>query len=72
VADEQWLVEDTVQVAVQVNGKVRSQVTVPADADAAVLEAAARADEKIAAWLDGATVRRVVAVPGRLVNFVLG
>ena len=40
--------------------------------DAAALEAAARADEKIAAWLDGATVRRVVAVPGRLVNFVLG
>ncbi|TFV79169.1 leucine--tRNA ligase [Blastococcus sp. CT_GayMR19] len=72
VADEQWLVEDTVQVAVQVNGKVRSQVTVPADAGAAALEAAARGDEKIAGWLEGATVRRVVAVPGRLVNFVLG
>jgi leucyl-tRNA synthetase len=72
VADERWLVEDTVQVAVQVNGKVRSQVTVPADADAAALEAAARADEKIAGYLDGATIRRVVAVPGRLVNFVLG
>jgi leucyl-tRNA synthetase len=72
VADERWLVEDTVQVAVQVNGKVRSQVTVPAAADAAALEAAARADEKIAAHLDGKTVRRVVAVPGRLVNFVLG
>jgi leucyl-tRNA synthetase len=71
-ADERWLVEDTVQVAVQVNGKVRSQVSVPADADAAALEAAARADEKIAGYLDGATVRRVVAVPGRLVNFVLG
>src|SRR4051812_38043555 len=72
VADERWLVEDTVQVAVQVNGKVRSQVSVPADADAAVLEAAARADEKIAGYLAGATVRRVVAVPGRLGNFVLG
>jgi leucyl-tRNA synthetase len=72
VADERWLIEDTVQVAVQVNGKVRSQVSVPADADAAVLEAAARADEKIAGYLAGATVRRVVAVPGRLVNFVLG
>ena len=71
-ADERWLVEDTVQVAVQVNGKVRAQVTVPADADAAALEAAARADEKVAAHLDGKTVRRVVAVPGRLVNFVLG
>jgi leucyl-tRNA synthetase len=72
VAEDRWLVEDTVQVAVQVNGKVRSQVTVPADADAAALEAAARSDEKIAGYLDGATVRRVVAVPGRLVNFVLG
>ncbi|UOY03023.1 leucine--tRNA ligase [Blastococcus sp. PRF04-17] len=72
VAEERWLVEDTVQVAVQVNGKVRAQVSVPADADAAALEAAARADEKVAAHLDGKTVRRVVAVPGRLVNFVLG
>ncbi|HZH22381.1 MAG TPA: leucine--tRNA ligase [Geodermatophilus sp.] len=71
-ADERWLVEDTVQVAVQVNGKVRAQVTVPADADAAALETAARADEKVAAHLDGKTVRRVVAVPGRLVNFVVG
>src|SRR4030095_13561073 len=60
VADERWLVEDTVQVAVQVNGKVRSQVTVPADADAAALEAAARADDKIAGYLEGATGRRVV------------
>jgi leucyl-tRNA synthetase len=72
VADERWLVDDTVEVAVQVNGKVRAQVTVPADADAAALEAAARADERITGYLDGATVRRVVAVPGRLVNFVLG
>jgi leucyl-tRNA synthetase len=71
VADPQWLVDDTVEVAVQVNGKVRAQVAVPADADAAVLEAAARADERIAGYLDGATVRRVVAVPGRLVNFVI-
>ncbi|MCW2636321.1 MAG: leucyl-tRNA synthetase [Blastococcus sp.] len=72
VADERWLVEDTVEVAVQVNGKVRAQVTVPADSDAQALEAAARKDERIAGYLDGATVRRVVAVPGRLVNFVLG
>jgi leucyl-tRNA synthetase len=60
VVEQRWLVEDTVQVAVQVN------------ADAVALDAAARADEKIAAYLDGATIRRVVAVPGRLVNFVLG
>ena len=43
----------------------------PADADATALEAAARADDKIAGYLTDATVRRVVAVPGRLVNFVL-
>ncbi|WP_448613232.1 leucine--tRNA ligase [Modestobacter sp. URMC 112] len=72
VADPRWLVDETVQVAVQVNGKVRAQVSVPAGADAAALEEAARADERIAGHLDGATVRRVVAVPGRLVNFVLG
>ncbi len=71
IAEPRWLVEDTVQVAVQVNGKVRSQVTVPADADAAALEAAARADDKIAGHLEGATIRRVIAVPGRLVNFVV-
>src|SRR3954463_14220779 len=72
VAEPRWLVDETVEVAVQVNGKVRAQVAVPADADAAVLEAAARTDERIPASLDGATVRRVIAVPGRLVNFVLG
>ncbi|QXG75684.1 leucine--tRNA ligase [Modestobacter sp. L9-4] len=72
VAEERWLVDDTVEVAVQVNGKVRAQVAVPADADAATLEAAARADEKVIAQLEGKTVRRVIAVPGRLVNFVVG
>jgi leucyl-tRNA synthetase len=71
VADPAWLVDDTVEVAVQVNGKVRAQVAVPADADAAALEAAARADDRIAAQLAGRTVRRVIAVPGRLVNFVV-
>ncbi|MGY1855940.1 leucine--tRNA ligase [Modestobacter sp. SYSU DS0290] len=72
VADQRWLVDETVTVAVQVNGKVRAQVAVPADVDAAGLEAAARADEKVAAQLAGKTVRRVIAVPGRLVNFVVG
>jgi leucyl-tRNA synthetase len=71
VADPRWLVDDTVEVAVQVNGKVRAQVSVPADADAAALEAAARADERIVAALEGRETRRVVAVPGRLVNFVV-
>jgi leucyl-tRNA synthetase len=71
-ADPAWLVDDTVEVPVQVNGKVRSRVTVPADADREALEAAARADDKVAALLEGATVRKVVVVPGKMVNFVLG
>jgi len=57
---------------VQVNGKVRGRITVGVDADAAALEAAARADDKVAALLEGVTVRKVIAVPGRLVNFVVG
>jgi leucyl-tRNA synthetase len=58
---------------VQVNGKVRAHIRVPADADAAAIEAAARAHERVAAVLaEGGAVRRVVVVPGRLINFVIG
>jgi leucyl-tRNA synthetase len=71
VADEALLVDETVEVPVQVNGKLRSKIVVPADSDAAALEAAARADARIVAVLDGRETRRVVAVPGRLVNFVV-
>ena len=71
-ADPRFLVSETVEVPVQVNGKVRSRIVVPTDTDAAGLEAAARADEKVAALLSAVTVRKVVAVPGRLVNFVVG
>ncbi len=71
VADEALLVDDTIEVPVQINGKVRSVITVAADADADALEAAARADPKVAAALDGRPTRRVVAVPGRLVNLVV-
>jgi leucyl-tRNA synthetase len=71
-ADAQWLTVDTVEVAVQVNGKVRTRVAVAADLDPAGTEAAVRADAKVAELLAGKTERKVVAVPGRLVNFVLG
>jgi len=70
-ADPALLVDDTVEVPVQVNGKLRSVLQLPADADAAAMEQAARSDEKVIAALDGREVRRVVAVPGRLVNFVV-
>jgi leucyl-tRNA synthetase len=71
VADEALLVDDTVEVPVQVNGKLRAKIMAPAGATAAVLESLARADEKIVAALDGRVPRRVVTVPGRLVNFVV-
>jgi leucyl-tRNA synthetase len=71
VADEALLVDDTVEVPVQVNGKLRSVIMVAAGSDAAALESAARADAKVVAALDGRETRRVVAVPGRLVNFVV-
>ncbi|MEP6851346.1 MAG: leucine--tRNA ligase [bacterium] len=70
-ADPALLVDDLVEIPVQVNGKLRAVLSVPADADAATIEASARAEEKVAAALDGHDVRRVVAVPGRLINFVL-
>ncbi|WP_099023695.1 leucine--tRNA ligase [Mycolicibacterium palauense] len=70
VADPAYLTEDTVEYPVQVNGKVRGRITVPADADKATLEAAALADEKVLAFLDGATPKKVIVVPGKLVNIV--
>jgi leucyl-tRNA synthetase len=71
-ADPALLVDDTVEVPVQVNGKVRGRVTVAVGASEADHEAAARADAKVAELLAGATVRKVVVVPGRMVNFVVG
>ncbi|HEV7523449.1 MAG TPA: class I tRNA ligase family protein [Acidimicrobiia bacterium] len=70
-ADQQWLVEERVEVPVQINSKVRARVEVAVGADAAAHEAAARAEPRIAEMLVGATVRQVKVVPGKIVNFVL-
>ena len=56
---------------VQVNGKLRARIKVAAGADEAEHERLARAEPRIAEFLDGATVRKLVIVPGRLVNFVV-
>jgi len=69
--DEAAIKEDTVEVPVQINGKVRGRVVVPAGADQAALEAAARSDEKIASQLAGKTLVKSIVVPGRMVNFVV-
>lgn len=71
VADPAYLVDDTVEYPVQVNGKVRGRVVVAADADQDTLKAAALADEKVQAFLAGANPRKVIVVPGRLVNLVV-
>jgi leucyl-tRNA synthetase len=70
-ADPQYLVEDFVEFPVQVNGKVRGKITVAADAGPDVVEAAALADEKVQAFLSGATPRKVIVVPGKLINLVV-
>ena len=71
VADERYLVEHTVEYPVQVNGRVRGRVTVAADADGDTVEAAALSDEKVVSFLDGRTPKKVIVVPGRLVNVVV-
>ena len=71
VADEAYLAVDAVELPVQVNGKVRGHVTVAADADADAIESAALADEKVQAFLSGATPKKVIVVAGRLVNLVI-
>jgi leucyl-tRNA synthetase len=70
-ADPALLVDDMIEVPVQINGKVRGRIDVAADASPDVIEATALADDKIAAIVDGATPKKVIVVPGRMVNIVL-
>jgi leucyl-tRNA synthetase len=71
VADPALLVEDNIEYPVQINGRVRSRVTVAASATAADVEAVALSDPKVVATLDGRTPKKVIVVPGRLVNIVV-
>jgi leucyl-tRNA synthetase len=70
VADPKLLVDDEIELPVQIKGKVRSRIMVAAGADDATLEAAALADPRIQELLDGGDVRKVIVVPGRLVNII--
>jgi leucyl-tRNA synthetase len=71
LADPALLVDETVEYPVQVNGKLRGHVTVAADADDATVEAAALAEPRVAAMLDGAAPKKVFIVKGRMVNVVM-
>ena len=69
--DESLLVTSTVEVPVQVNGKLRGKVTVATDAPQETIQEAAAADEAVARFLADKTVVKTIVVPGRLVNFVV-
>jgi leucyl-tRNA synthetase len=71
-ADASLLVSDEVLLVVQINGKVRGKLTVAAGISLEEAIAAARADSKVAAYLNGGSIRKTVFVPDRLLNVVLG
>jgi len=78
VVDVRWpevdkgaLVQDIVEIVVQVNGKLRGRVSVPVSAEEAVVREAALADEHVRKFVDGKPVRKVIVVPGKLVNVVV-
>ena len=66
------LVEDTLEIPVQVNGKLRDVIRVPATASRADLESAARASDKVKPFLEGKTIKKIIVLPGKLVNIVVG
>ncbi|MCF6325524.1 MAG: leucine--tRNA ligase [Gammaproteobacteria bacterium] len=68
--DESALVRDSIEMMVQVNGKVRGKITVAANAAKEVVEEAARNDENVQRFTDGKAIKKVIVVPGRLVNIV--
>ena len=69
---EECLKESSVTMAVSFNGKARFNITVPADADADTIQQTAMADPAAEKWLDGKTVRKVIVVPGKIINIVIG
>lgn len=68
--DESALARDTIEMVVQVNGKVRAKMEVPADTDKSAIEALAQSQQNVSRFLEGLSVRKVIVVPGRLVNIV--
>ncbi len=70
--DEGFLASDTITMGVQVNGKVRATITLPAGADEGQAKDVALAEEKVQKAMDGKTLRKFIYVPGRIVNVVVG
>jgi len=70
--DDSALVQDEIELVVQVNGKLRGQIRVPKDAGKEAIEAMARANPNVQKFIEGLAIKKVVVVPGRLVNIVAG
>ena len=70
LVDESALVRDSIEIVVQVNGKVRAKMNVAADTDKSAMEHAALANENVQKFIDGKMIRKVIVVPGKLVNVV--
>jgi leucyl-tRNA synthetase len=71
VADEALMVEDTVTMPIQINGKRRSEIAVPADMPKEEIEKLVLAHQAVIKALDGATPKKLIVVPGRIVNVVV-
>jgi leucyl-tRNA synthetase len=70
--EDRYLVTASINIAVQVNGKLRANIEIPADADQESALARARTDINVSRHLEGVTIRREIYVPGRIINFVVG
>ena len=70
--EEKWLIEENITYPIAINGKTRATVDFPADATKADLEAAAPGLEDIQKYLEGKTIRKIIVVPGRMINIVVG
>eukprot|EP00526_Cylindrotheca_closterium_P000066 CAMPEP_0113609928 /NCGR_PEP_ID=MMETSP0017_2-20120614/4750_1 /TAXON_ID=2856 /ORGANISM="Cylindrotheca closterium" /LENGTH=865 /DNA_ID=CAMNT_0000518773 /DNA_START=160 /DNA_END=2757 /DNA_ORIENTATION=+ /assembly_acc=CAM_ASM_000147 len=68
--DEGLCIDDTITMGVQVNGKARGEITIPADADEATAVAAAKEVDRVNAQIDGKDVKKIIYVPGRILNFI--
>jgi leucyl-tRNA synthetase len=69
--DPKYLIEDEVIIAIQINGKLRSTITIASDTDKESIISLAKSDEKMKPWLDGKEIKKEIFVPGKLVNFVI-
>ena len=71
VYEESYLKREELEIALQVTGRVRSRILVPADIDQEKLKQMALSDEKIKSWVKGKNIKKIIIVPKRLVNIVI-